>query len=231
MRALLVDSDSLDRDFLSFALARQGWNITNTNTIAEAAQQLAVAKSDLVVICTAREDPTNLEFCRRFRATYPSLALIIVGASQDDRTEVAFFQAGVDDYIARPFDPQVLVARCGACCRRVCGPAKNETSPKPLPQRTMSISPDGQVLIGGQRIVLSRTELRLLNALAIRGGRAVGRDDLLREFGSEDGERHSNQVNVYISRLRHKLERDPGHPRLILTLRGRGYALAVDESY
>lgn len=230
MRVLVVDSDSLNREFLSFAFNRRGW-VSSCCTPAEASQGLGDADFDLVVLCVLGETAADLEVCRRLRASCPACALVVIASAWDAKAELAFFEAGVDDFIVKPFDPQVLLARCLACCRRAASARVSTSQTFPLVRGELTILLDGQVLMAGKRVALSKREYRLLVALAEKAGQVVGREYLLQECGDSDGERDSNQINVYISRLRRKLERDPARPKLILTLRGRGYALSTEENY
>ena len=218
---LVVDDDVRLRALLSRFLAEQGFRVTTAEHAGEARDKLRFLQPDLMVLDIMMPGESGLsltEALRRDQLDLPVLLLTARGAP-DDR--IAGFEAGADDYLPKPFEPNELVLRIRAILRRAA-PSAAPAAPVQLgeasfdPERGELRSPAGTVRLTGG-------EAALLTALARRPHEVLSREDLAAAIGTdESGER---AIDVQVTRLRRKIEADPREPRFLLTVRGRGYVL------
>lgn len=221
---LVVDDDARLRALLQRFLTEQGFRVTAAGDAAAARRALASFAFDLVVLDNMMPGESGIaltENLRREGQDVPILMLTAAGAP-DDR--VAGLEAGVDDYLAKPFDPRELGLRIRTILKRAAplAPAPSTAGPVQLgqrwfdPQRAELRGPDGAVrLTGGEQA--------LLQALAQRPGEVLSREEIAQALGTpEAGER---AIDVQVTRLRRKIEPDPREPRFIQTVRHRGYVL------
>lgn len=220
---LVVDDDVRLRGLLSRYLAEQGFRVTAASHAAEARDKLRVVQPDLLVLDVMMPGETGLSLTgalRAERADVPILLLTARGAPED---RIAGFEAGADDYLAKPFEPYELVLRLRAMLRRRAPAAVPEPAASvrlgPLEfevGRAELTGPDGVVhLTGG--------EAALLQVLARRPGEVLSREEIVETLHMDEaGER---AIDVQVTRLRRKIEADPREPRFIHTVRGRGYVL------
>lgn len=164
----------------------------------------------------------GLELCKRIRQT-PSLAmtpLIFLTAKAGEADRVVGLEIGADDYITKPFSPRELVARVKAVLRRFDQPL----APSICKAGDIEIDSGAMILtVRGQAVPTTATEFRLLDFLARHAGRVFTRDQLLDAVWRETAFVTPRSVDVYVRRLREKIERNPEDPRLLRTVRGAGY--------
>ncbi|HEY1858387.1 response regulator transcription factor [Acidocella sp.] len=219
---LLVDDDARLRALLSRFLTENGFRVTMAETAAEARDKLRFMDFDLLVLDVMMPGETGLSLTGDLRGerapTLPILLLTARGAPEDI---VAGFEAGADDYLGKPFDPRVLLARIRAMLRRA-QPAVVQTGPLQLgtaifdAARAELVGPDS-------RIRLTGAELSLLSALAARPHEILSREALAAALGLDDV--NERAIDVQVTRLRRKIEEDPREPRFLHTVRGKGYVL------
>lgn len=203
--------------FLEQALQESGYIPTVAATSAAALESFASSAPDLVVLDVMLPDGDGFSVLRNIRkeSSVPVLMLTARDAT-DDR--VKGLDAGADDYLAKPFKLEELLARVRALLRRG-GPSATVYRVGDLEVDTAA----RRVHRAGRLVFLSETEYHLLEILARAGGEPVSKGDILREVWGNAG-RDPNVVEVYVSYLRTKLDRDD-MPRLVQTVRSRGYAL------
>ena len=223
---LVIDDDTRLRDLLQRYLSDNGFTVSSTSSAAKARQLLVSLTFDLIVLDVMMPQEDGLIFTEwlRHRNDIPILMLTARGEIQD---RIAGLERGVDDYLAKPFDPQELLLRIRMILRRVnltestdtftdaeikFGDCIYQTSRKELWQ-------------DGQRIHLTEMEASLLHSLAIRLGTTVSREALILDSGIIGGVR---TVDVQVTRLRRKIEPNSRSPRHLQTVRGRGYVLRPD---
>ncbi len=219
---LLVDDDARLRALLSRYLAEQGFRVTVAQDAAAARDQLRFLDFDLMILDVMMPGETGLALTEALRAERaadtPILILTARGAPEDI---VAGFEAGADDYLGKPFDPRVLLARIRAMLRRAA-PAPSASLPLQLgdatfdPARAELVSPD-------HRVRLTGAELALLVAFAARPHEILSRETLAAALEMDDVSERA--IDVQVTRLRRKIERDPREPRFLHTVRGKGYIL------
>jgi two-component system phosphate regulon response regulator OmpR len=221
---LVVDDDARLRALLQRFLTEQGHRVTVAADAAEARTALAALAFDLLVLDVMMPGETGLELAeslRRDGLDTPMLMLTARGAP-DDR--VAGFEAGADDYLAKPFDPRELALRIRTILRRAAPPLPAAAPRGPVQLGERWFDPDRNELRGPDGVQrLTGGEAALLAALAERPGEVLTREDIAAALGAPDaGER---SVDVQVTRLRRKIEADPREPRFLHTIRHRGYVL------
>ena len=216
-RILIVEDEPTVSGFLEEALQESGYVTTVAANAAAAAEAFAASAPDLVVLDVMLPDEDGFTVLRRVRkeSSVPVLMLTARDAT-DDR--VKGLDAGADDYLAKPFKLEELLARVRALLRRG-GAAATVFRVGDLEIDTAT----RRVHRGGRLVFLSETEYRLLEILARADGGPVSKNEILREVWGNAG-RDPNVVEVYVSYLRSKLDRE-GSPRIVQTVRSKGYAL------
>ena len=221
---LVVDDDARLRALLQRFLTEQGFRVSSAENAAAARAALADMAFDLLVLDVMMPGETGLELTAALRAEGQEVPILMLTArgAPDDR--IAGLEQGVDDYLAKPFDPRELALRIRTILRRAA----------PAPAAPPSLAP---MQIGNRWFDIERAELRgpdgiirltggeaaLLQALARRAGDILSREDIGEALGTPDaGER---AIDVQVTRLRRKVEPDPREPRFIQTIRHRGYVL------
>ena len=220
---LVVDDDQRLRDLLRGYLSRNGFRVTVAGDAAEARQSMAAMQFDLMVLDVMMPGESGLEFATALRTRDRAMPILMLTAMSEPRDRIAGLESGVDDYLAKPFEPRELVLRLQALLRRVAGqrtpaPAENVA----LGDMRFDVGRGELMREDGERIRLTEAELVLLRALAARGGDPVDREALARELG---GDVNARTIDVHVTRLRRKIEPDPRFPRYLLTARGAGYRL------
>jgi two-component system phosphate regulon response regulator PhoB len=164
----------------------------------------------------------GLELCRRIRqnAALATIPVIFVTARISETDRVLGLELGADDYITKPFSPRELVARVKAVLRRFERPL----SPQLLKAGDIEVDTGAMVLtVRGKKVPTTATEFRLLDYLARHAGRVFTRDQLLDAVWRDTQFVTPRSVDVYVRRIREKIERDPESPRMLKTVRGAGY--------
>jgi two-component system, OmpR family, phosphate regulon response regulator OmpR len=219
---LLVDDDARLRALLSRFLTENGFRVTMAQTAAEARDKLRFMDFDLMVLDVMMPGETGLSLTGDLRGerapTLPILLLTARGAPEDI---VAGFEAGADDYLGKPFDPRVLLARIRAMLRRA-QPAPVQAGPLQL-GRAIFDAARAELVAPDSRVRLTGAELSLLSALAARPHEILSREALAAALGLDDV--NERAIDVQVTRLRRKIEEDPREPRFLHTVRGKGYVL------
>lgn len=217
---LVVDDDDRIRSLLLRYLKEQGFVAAAAPDAATAEQILGFASFDLLIVDVMMPGETGVAFTRRIRGKIdiPVLLLTALGEAPD---RICGLEAGADDYLAKPFDPRELVLRIQSILRR--RPAQKTRGAIRVGRWTFELSGDDiEDAQSGERVRLTGVEANLLRALASRADEPVSREDLTALCELEGGER---AIDVQVTRLRKKLDDDARMPRLIQTVRGKGYML------
>ena len=219
---LVVDDDPTNTKLLKFLLSDEGYEVTAVHSPHEALSRLSDNVYDLIFLDIMMPGMDGLELCKRIRTT-STTPIIFISARGEVKDKVTGLKAGGDDYISKPFDPNELLARTWAALRRIRGiPEWGDHLRTP----DFVLDPvDNKVTLtrNGKTVALTPIETRLLRCLVSNPGRSLTRDTLVIKVWGYEYEGESNQLDVYIKRLRSKIEEDPSHPKLLLTIRGVGY--------
>ncbi len=219
MRILIAEDDRVLADGLLRALRGTGAAVDHVSNGSEADAALMTNKEfDLLILDLGLPKMHGLEVLRRLRARGSSLPVLILTAADSVDERVKGLDYGADDYMAKPFSLQELEARVRALVRRHMGGASDSIRHGPL-----TYDQAGRVAtIDGKMIDLSARELGLLEVLLQRTGRMVSKDQLVERLCEWGEEVSNNAIEVYIHRLRKKIEKGPIR---IATVRGLGYCL------
>ncbi len=227
---LLVDDDALMRRSLAFNLEEAGYRVS---AAAKAEDGLALARRDppdLILLDIGLPGMDGLDALRSFqqRADTP---IIFVTARRRELDQALGLELGADDYITKPFDLNVLLARIKAVLRRYERSTPSKAAPDRLVVGDLVIEPAAHVVtLSGETLDLAPREFDLLCALAINAGQVVSVDDLLAQVWGAEYEGETQAVYVHIRWLREKIEADPQKPQRIVTVRGVGYKLEALET-
>ena len=227
---LLVDDDALLRRSLAFSLERAGYRV---NTAACAEDALALTRRDppdLVLLDIGLPGMDGLAALRAFQQQVVA-PVIFLTARRREVDQILGLELGADDYVTKPFDPDVLLARIKAVLRRARQSAPPPAAPASVQVGDLVIDPAAHtVVVGGQSIDLPPREFDLLHALALEAGRVVTPEALLNRVWGAEFAGEPQVVYVHMRRLRARLEDDPDHPRRLITIRGVGYKLVPQEA-
>lgn len=219
MRVLLVEDDSAIVRTLSELLADEGFQVTAEATQHGAQKRLAAERFDIALLDVTLAEGNGFAVCAAAREAAPDMPVIFLTASDDEYSTVAGLDMGAVDYIAKPFRARELVSRMRGALRRT-GAADSVLAAGDVRLDVTS----GAVTKAGAEVFLSALEYRLLLYFLQHKGKLVTREMLRDAIWDSAGEYVSdNALNVYIKRLREKVEADASDPRLIVTVRGLGY--------
>jgi len=225
---LIVDDDRRIRVLLQRYLSQEGYRVTLAGNAEEASAALKNFSFDLIVLDVMMPGESGLDFAARLRTDDSDrgrVPILMLTAKAETGDRIAGFETGVDDFLAKPFEPRELLLRIASILRRAQPPAP--------PTQITHVHFGGFVfdlhrgdLRRGDEIVrLTERERDMLRLLAARPGETVSRE-LLAGPSVAGNER---TVDVQVNRLRHKIERDPANPLHLQTVRGAGYRLLIDR--
>jgi DNA-binding response OmpR family regulator len=229
---LLVDDDALLRRSLVLNLEEAGYRASASATAEEALVLAARDRPDLVLLDIGLPGMDGLDALRHFQSRI-GVPVIFLTARRRELDEVLGLQLGADDYITKPFDKDVLLARIKTVLRRFAHaetpvPAEKEGGPLVVGDLVIDTAAHS-VTVAGQIVELTPLEFDLLHALAEKVGHVLSVDDLLDRVWGEEYVGQPQVVYVHIHWLRERLEEDPQNPRRIVTVRGVGYKMEPVE--
>ncbi|MGH2954654.1 MAG: response regulator [Solirubrobacterales bacterium] len=223
-KVLVVDDDPIVRDVLARYLSREGFAVTCAGDGPTALDACAAAAPDLIVLDLMLPRIDGLEVFRRLRERESAPAVIMLTARGQETDRIVGLESGADDYVAKPFSPREMVARCRAVLRRARAVTPAAERPEPLVFDGLRIDPGAhEVSVDGSAISLTPKEFELLHFFARNPRIAFSRLQLLDELWDVAYDGDPSTVTVHIRRLREKIEGDPSHPRRLVTVWGAGY--------
>jgi DNA-binding response OmpR family regulator len=224
-RILVVDDDALLRRSLAFNLEQAGYRSSTAATAEDALAQMNLNPPDLVLLDIGLPEMDGLDTLRRLRQQ-TDVPVIFLTARRRELDQVVGLELGADDYVTKPFDIDVLLARIKAVLRRIPTVPAQEIVSNTLTIGDLTIDPPAHtVTVGERNVELTPREFDLLYALAQDAEHVVSVDDLLARVWGAEYVGEPQVIYVHIRWLREKLEDDAAHPRRIVTVRGVGYKL------
>jgi two-component system response regulator MprA len=220
-RVLIAEDDRSVRDSLVLALGVEGYDVEAVNDGAQALESVAEHEPDVVVLDIMMPVLDGLTVCRRLRAGKCRTPILMLTARHEVSDRVSGLDAGADDYLAKPFSLDELLARLRALLRRTSVSGSEDL----LRVGDLSLDPlRRSAERDGRALELTKTEFDLLELLMLNVGIVLGRDTIYDRIWGFDFETGSRSLDVYIGYLRRKTEAE-GEPRLVHTVRGVGYVV------
>ena len=218
---LLLEDDLSLINGLSFALRKQGYGLEVARTIKEVDTVWAEGKYDLLILDVSLPDGSGFEICEKVRQT-SKVPIIFLTASDEEVNIIMGLDMGGDDYITKPFKLGVLLSRINALLRRAGDFSQTETEIHSNGLKV--ILTQGKVYKNGELLDLTAGEYKLLCLFMQNPGRVLSIEQILENLWDNEGNYiDNNTLNVYIRRLRTKVEDNPSDPQMILTVRRMGY--------
>lgn len=217
---LVVEDDEDTAEVVTTLLEDAGYAITAVDQGRAALEEIANTMPDLVLLDINLPDINGLDVLRSVRSS-SFLPMIVVSGQTQERDKVAALEAGADDYLAKPFSPEELIARVKALLRRIEWTPKAETR---LKVRHLELDmPRRQAFIRGKKLPLTPIEYGILVTLMRNAGQIITHDDMLHAVWGDSYGGDYSVLRVNISRLRQKLEENPRRPTYVVTVPGQGY--------
>lgn len=223
---LVVEDDPAVGRSLQDGLTREGYTVTWKKTGGEGLSSAQTAQLHLIILDVRLPDGSGFDVCRRMRQAGVHQPILILTVQSEELDKVLGLEMGADDYLTKPYSPRELLARVRALLRRAYGELSTENTLLYAGDLTIDLA-RAQVLRGRELLALTPTEFRLLVYLVQHAQQALTRPQILAAVWGYDADVEDEKtVNVQIRRLREKVELDPSHPTLILTVPGIGYRCA-----
>ncbi len=230
-RILVIEDDKDIVELVRYNLEKDGYQILSSGDGANGLAQIRRSPPDLLILDLMLPKMSGLEVCKEVRKdiNLNRLPILILTAKGEEADRVVGLELGADDYVTKPFSPRELAARVKALLRRT--EPSGAPSEKALEIGSLRIDPASyRVTRSGKPVPMSTLEFRLLYFLAARPNRVFTRDQLLDGVWGTERFVTPRSVDVYVRRLREKVEMDPQHPVYMKTIRGAGYLFETRAS-
>ena len=227
-KVLIVEDDSDLVKLLKYNLEKEGFKVNYATDGAIALAEARRDPPDLVILDLMLPGLDGLEVCRQLRRIdrFVRTPVLILSARNEEADRVVGLEVGADDYVTKPFSTREVIARVRALFRRNEPPS----APRAKVQRgLLVIDPTAHsVLIAGRQVEMSALEFRLLHYMALHPGMVFSREQLLDSVWGNDRSVTPRSVDVYVRRIREKIEPKPQHPAFVQTVHGVGYRFATN---
>ncbi|HET7038707.1 MAG TPA: response regulator [Gemmatimonadales bacterium] len=224
---LLIEDEPQMRRFLRTALEPHGYGLVEAETAREGMGHATAHNPDVILLDLGLPDMDGLEVTRRIRE-WSRVPIIVLSARGQETDKVAALDAGADDYVTKPFAVGELLARMRVALRHAREADGGSAEPVLTVGDLRVDLAARRVDLGGTEIHLTPTEYRLLAVLMRHAGRVVTHRQLLKEVWGVNAIQHTHYLRVYMTQLRHKIERDPARPEYFTTELGVGYRLRAE---
>jgi two-component system KDP operon response regulator KdpE len=223
---LVVEDEAQMRTFVSIALTAHGYRMIEASTAAEGIRLASELRPDLVLLDLGLPDADGSEVTRRVRE-WSRVPILIISAREQEASKVKALDEGADDYLTKPFGSEELMARIRVALRNAAHARGGAPGVFQLGHDIRIDLASRVVVVRGSEVHLTPIEFKLLATLVRHAGTVLTHRHLLTEvWGPEHGQQ-ANYLRVYMTSLRHKLERQPARPRYLVTETGIGYRLRV----
>ncbi|MEK6303524.1 MAG: response regulator transcription factor [Acidobacteriota bacterium] len=225
MRFLLVEDEPRVARFIAKGLREQGYAVDIAQDGEDALYKVSISAYDLIVLDVLLPGRSGFAVCKDLRGAGIKVPILMLTARDAIEDRIEGLDSGADDYLTKPFDFNELLARLRALLRRA-----NDLRPAILEIADLTLNTaDHSVTRGGKNISLTAKEYSLLEFFMLREGKIVSRDEIAEHVWDENFDPFSNVIDVYVRRLRKKLDDDSDRP-LIRTRRGEGYILSSSDT-
>ncbi|MBX8596581.1 response regulator [Pseudomonas cichorii] len=228
-RIMLVEDDIALAELIASYLQRFEYDVTVVNRGDRALEGMHRLRPDLVILDLMLPGLDGLHVCRQLRDESPALPVIMLTARDKNDDQILGLETGADDYVAKPCDPRVLLARIRTLLRRSLSAETRHDAQQIVLGRLLIDLAERQVKWRDQDVELSSGEYNLLLVLANHAGEVLSRDQLIQQLRGIEFNGIDRSVDVAISKLRRKFEDNPAEPRRIKTVWGKGYLLSRSE--
>jgi two-component system, OmpR family, KDP operon response regulator KdpE len=222
-KILIIDDEAAIRRLLKVSLKSQGYSIVEATGGKEGIEQAAMSHPDLIVLDLGLPDIDGLKVLKSIRE-WSRVPIIILTVRDSEIDKVALLDSGANDYVTKPFGVPELLARIRVALR-LSTAADDEAI---FNSGTLEIDFAAHVVkLNNEEIRLTDTEYRLLSLLAKNAGKLMTQRQLLKEIWGISAIEHTHYLRIYVAQLRHKLEKDPSRPQMIITEPGVGYRMIL----
>lgn len=224
---LVVEDEDAMRKFIRISLTSNGYRVIEAKTGTEGISQAVSYTPDLILLDLGLPDRDGLEVAKKIRE-WSAVPILVISARGQEESKVRALDEGADDYLTKPFGTAELMARIRVALRHA---ARSRNVPETVAHVGEDIRVDlarRLVFLRDQEVHLTATEYKLLATLVKNAGMVMTHRHLLEQVWGPGHAHQMQYLRVYMTQLRHKLERDPARPRYFLTETGIGYRLKID---
>jgi DNA-binding response OmpR family regulator len=222
VKVLVVEDEPSIRQFISINLERSGFDVLEAETGEKAVEMAEAYKPEVMVLDVMLPGIDGFEVCTRLRERMPEIIIIMLTARGQDIDKITGLELGADDYMVKPFNPRELTARINTVLRRMERSKMPDDAPLEYKNLVMDLKSQ-KFYKDGEEIELTPTEFSVLKMFMSNIGRALSRNELFNSVWGKNYFGDLKTLDVYIRRIREKIEEDPSKPQYIETVWGYGY--------
>lgn len=226
-RVLLVEDEAAIRKFVKINLVKEGYTVSDFPSAEEALEACKEESFDIAVLDIMLEKMDGVTLLKILREVYPNMAIIMLTAKSEDIDKINAFESGADDYLSKPFNPKELILRIKSISRRLIADKKEE---KEIVLGKFRIDLNlKDFYLDDELIELTPTEFGIIKYLIENANKLVKRKEIVKTVWGYDYLMDTKLVDVNISRLRKKIEKDPSNPEHLKTIWGEGFTFEYKE--
>ena len=226
---LIVDDDERIRSLLQQFLVQSDYLVSSAEDAEQARTLLSAIEFDLIILDVMMPGQDGISFTAELRTLQNNTPILLLTARGETEDRIKGLEAGADDYLPKPFEPKELLLRINAILRRMPDLKEDQMMPKTLSLGHLKYDVARNELWEGEtQIRLTTTESQLMKIFTSALGEPISRVDLVTSLGRDISSAQDRAIDVQITRLRRKIEVNPGQPRYLQTVRGAGYMLLFD---
>ena len=226
---LVVDDDERIRSLLQQFLVQSDYLVSTAEDAEQARTLLSAIEFDLIILDVMMPGQDGISFTGELRTLQNNTPILLLTARGETEDRIKGLEAGADDYLPKPFEPKELLLRINAILRRMPDLKEDQMMPKTLSLGHLKYDVARNELWEGEtQIRLTTTESQLMKIFTSALGEPISRIDLVTSLGRDVSSAQDRAIDVQITRLRRKIEVNPGQPRYLQTVRGAGYMLLFD---
>ena len=226
---LIVDDDERIRSLLQQFFVQSDYLVSTAEDAEQARTLLSAIEFDLIILDVMMPGQDGISFTAELRTLQNNTPILLLTARGETEDRIKGLEAGADDYLPKPFEPKELLLRINAILRRMPDLKEDQMMPKTLSLGHLKYDVARNELWEGEnQIRLTTTESQLMKIFTSALGEPISRVDLVTSLGRDVSSAQDRAIDVQITRLRRKIEVNPGQPRYLQTVRGAGYMLLFD---